>query len=66
MTVALIEVISIQRTSHPDRLECVIKVDAGEGEEEWPFTYVADDTAPMTLAVRQWMAEHPDPPIEGT
>lgn len=63
MAVALIDVVSIRLTNTPGQLDCVIKVDAGDGEEEWPFFYVEEDAAPVTLAIRQWMIDHPDFPI---
>ena len=48
----------------PQTLDLIIEVETDEGNvEEWPFHYVPDDTWPVTLAVKEWLAEHADFPI---
>lgn len=44
-----------------DILDLVITVETDEGTvEDWPFGYHTSDKAPITLAVTEFLAKHPD------
>lgn len=59
--VNFINVISAHYIETTSFIDCIIKVSTnGNTEEEWPFTYNPSDTAPVTLAVKQWFIDHPE------
>lgn len=46
---------------HPDLLELSITVETDDGTvETWPFTYHPSDTAPITIAAKEYLAAHPE------
>ena len=48
-------------TAFDGTLDFIVTVQPREGSspEDWPFHYVPGDRAPMTLAVKDWLAAHP-------
>lgn len=56
----LLEILSAEATQVPGLVSMELRVDFGDGPETMPFAYGEEDLAPLSVLVRDWLAENPD------